>query len=110
MRSTDNGSNWDNATAPIGSGTIWEVGFGNNTFVALVHGGMILRSTDNGSNFSDVVDPGGHLTGVVFGHNTFVAVGVNGGIYRSTDNGSNWDRRTSPAGTCEACRLNGVAF
>ena len=69
---------------------------------------MILRSTDNGSNFSDVVDPGGHLTGVVFGNNTFVAVGVNGGIYRSTDNGTTWDRRTSPSGT--TIRLNGVTF
>ncbi len=109
VRSTDNGTSWDNATDPV-DGTIWGVGFGNNTFVAVVHGGWILRSTDNGSNFSAVVDPGNHLTGVVFGNNTFVAVGVNGGIYRSTDNGTTWDRRTSPAGTCTACRLNSVAF
>ena len=109
VRSTDNGTTWDNATDPI-TGNIWVVGFGNNTFVAVVHHGMILRSTDNGSNFSAVVDPGNHLTGVEFGNNTFVAVGVFGGLYRSTDNGTTWDSRTSvnPVGTNE--RLNSVTF
>ena len=109
MRSTDNGTTWDNATDPV-SGHFWGVGFGNNTFVAVVHGGMILRSTDNGSNFSAVVAPGSHLTGVGFGNNTFVAVGVYGELHRSTDNGTTWDSRKSvnPVGTNE--RLNSVAF
>ena len=109
MRSTDNGTTWDNATDPI-TGNIWVVGFGNNTFVAVVHGGTILRSTDNGSNFSTVVDPGNHLTGVGFGNNTFVVVGVYGELHRSTDNGTTWDSRKSvnPVGTNE--RLNSVAF
>jgi len=53
VRSTDNGSNWDNAT--ISNGTrLRGVTFGNNTFVAVGQDGNILRSTDNGSSWDNV--------------------------------------------------------
>ena len=109
MRSTDNGSSWDNASSGITT-TIEDVTFGNNTFVAVGDSGNIVRSTDNGSSFSNVVDPGTHLTGVGFGNNTFVVVGVYGELHRSTDNGTNWESKKSvnPVGTSE--RLNSVAF
>ena len=86
---------------------IWDVTFGNNTFVGATHYGYIVRSTDDGSSFS-LLNPGvNHLTDVSFGNNTFVAVcSVNGVIIRSTDNGSNWTSVDS--GTTES--LRGVAF
>jgi photosystem II stability/assembly factor-like uncharacterized protein len=105
VRSTDNGTTWDNVTSGTNENLLG-AGFANNTFVVVGGEGTILTSSDNGSNFSAVVDPGNHLTGVEFGNNTFVAVGVFGGLYRSTDNGSNWASVTS--GTTG--RLRGVAF
>ena len=66
LRSTDNGSSWDNATSPTGSnlrGVIW----GNNTFVAVGSSGNIVRSTDNGSSFDNATSPtANHLQGVTF--------------------------------------------
>jgi len=42
-------------TSPT-SNSLYDVGFGNNTFVA-VGSGKIVRSTDNGSSFDDVTSP-----------------------------------------------------
>ena len=96
MRSTDNGSSFDNATSPTGK-NLDGVTFGNNTFVAVGASVNILRSTDNGSSFDNVTSPtANHLSGVTFGNNTFVAVGDDGTIVRSTDNGTTWDNATSP--------------
>jgi len=53
LRSTDNGSSWDNATSRTGS-SLWGVVFGNNTFVAVGGSVNISRSTDNGSSFDNV--------------------------------------------------------
>ena len=53
VRSTDNGSSFDNVTSPT-SNYLWGVGFGNNTFVGVGASGKIVRSTDNGSSFSAV--------------------------------------------------------
>ncbi|MFL2737224.1 MAG: hypothetical protein ACJ0DJ_00385 [bacterium] len=52
MRSTDNGSSWDNATSPTGN-NINAVTFGNNTFVGVGASGNIVRSTDNGSSWDN---------------------------------------------------------
>jgi len=107
VRSTDNGTNWDNVTEPTNR-TIWDIAFGNNTFVGVTHHGLIVRSTDNGSSFSSWNLSGvNHLTDVSFGNNTFVGVSsVSGVIIRSTDNGLNWTSVDS--GTTES--LRGVAF
>ena len=95
MRSTDNGSSFDNATSPTES-MLYGVTFGNNTFVAVGIFGNILRSTDNGSSWDNVTSPtANHLRDVEFGNNNFVAVGDDGNIVRSTDNGSSWDNVTS---------------
>ena len=107
VRSTDNGTNWDNVTN-TDSRVIWDIGFGNNTFVGATHNGYIVRSTDNGSSFS-LLNPGvNHLTDVSFGNNTFVGVSsINGVIIRSTDNGSNW-ASVNNSGTTGS--LRGVVF
>ena len=84
VRSTDNGSSWDNVTTPTAN-DLWEVTFGNNTFVAVGQSGNIVRSTDNGSSFDNAttVRSGNNLYGVGFGNNTFVAAGgLSGKIVR----------------------------
>ena len=96
LRSTDNGTTWDNVTSPT-STTLNGVGFGNNTFVGVGSSGTIVRSTDNGSSFDNATSPtSNHLWGVRFGNNTFVGVGNSGTIVRSTDNGSSFSTVTSP--------------
>jgi photosystem II stability/assembly factor-like uncharacterized protein len=57
VRSTDNGSNWDNATSPTSNKLRGDVGFGNNTFVATGLSGNILKSTDNGTTWDNVSTP-----------------------------------------------------
>ena len=98
VRSTDNGSSFDNVTSPWTGQNKYEVAFGNNTFVVVEHRQRIVRSTDNGSSFVNVTSPGSanNYYGVGFGNNTFVAVGVSGSIIRSTDNGSSFVNVTSP--------------
>ena len=66
VRSTDNGSTWDNATSPT-SNVLYGVTFGNNTFVAVGQSGNIIRSTDNGSSFDNATSPTAtDLSGVTF--------------------------------------------
>jgi photosystem II stability/assembly factor-like uncharacterized protein len=106
VRSTDNGSSWNNATSGTGS-SLWGVGFGNNTFVVVGSSGNILKSTDNGSSWDNVTSgTSQQLNNVTFGNNTFVGVGDNGNILRSTDNGTNWDNATSGITT----DIRGVTF
>jgi hypothetical protein len=97
VRSTDNGSSFDNET----SGTsldMYGVTYGNNTFVAVGKIGNIRTSSD-GSSWTHRTKPQNYnLMGVTFGNNTFVAVGYNGSVVRSTDNGTSWDDRTSASG------------
>ena len=93
MRSTDNGSSWDNATSGISQDLIG-ITFGNNTFVGVGSGGKIIRSTDNASSWDNATSPI-TTSEETFGNNTFVAVGNAGKIVRSTDNASSWDNATS---------------
>jgi photosystem II stability/assembly factor-like uncharacterized protein len=96
LRSTDNGSSWDNATSCQFSTNLDDVTFGNNTFVAVGDSGNIVRSADNGSSFDNVTSVNSqYLYGITFGNNTFVAVGTLGKIVRSTGNASSWDNATS---------------
>ena len=63
VRSTDNGTTWDNVISPTANG-LMGVTFGNNTFVAV--GLNIVRSSDNGSSWDNVSSPSAILSGVVF--------------------------------------------
>ena len=109
VRSTDNGSSFDNATNSNAS-MLLGVTFGNNTFVGVGYSGNIVRSTDNGSSWDNATSPTDtHLYGVTFGNNTFVAVGLSGNIVRSTDNGSSWDNATSPTSN-HLYGVTGVTF
>ena len=108
VRSTDNGSSFDNTTS-LTANSLYGVTFGNNTFVAVGDSGNIVRSTNNGSSWDNATtdnSTGNTLRGVTFGNNTFVAVGDSGNIVRSADNGSSWDNATSPT----ANGLYGVTF
>ena len=110
VRSTDNGSTWDNVTSPTGN-DLYGVTFANNTFVGVGVSGNIVRSTDNGTTWDNVTSPtGNHLRGVGFGNNTFVGVGFSGNIVRSTDNGSSWDNVTSGLAANGNYNLYGVTF
>ena len=57
VRSTDNGTNWNNMTIEAGAENIYGVTFGNNTFVAVGTSANIVRSTDNGTNWRSRVIP-----------------------------------------------------
>jgi len=108
VRSTDNGSSFDNTTSPTAN-NLSGVTFGNNTFVGVGSSGNIVRSTDNGTSWDNATtdnSTANNLSGVTFGNNTFVAVGDTGNIVRSTDNGTSWDNATSPT----ANNLSGVTF
>ena len=95
VRSTNNGSSWENATSPTANG-LYGVTFENNTFVAVGDSGNIVRSTDNGSSWENATSPTANgFYGVTFGNNTFVGVGLNGNIIKSTDNGTSWEKTTS---------------
>ncbi|MFL2737225.1 MAG: hypothetical protein ACJ0DJ_00390 [bacterium] len=61
MRSTDNGSSWDNATSPT-SNYLKGVTFGNDTFVAIGASGNIVRSTDNGSSWDNATSPTANIS------------------------------------------------
>ena len=56
LRSTDNGSSFDNTTSPTAN-HLYAVGFGNNNFIAGGASGNILRSSDNGSSWDNVTSP-----------------------------------------------------
>ena len=108
VRSTDNGSSFDNTTSPTAN-SLSGVTFGNNTFLAVGDSGSIVRSTDNGTSWDNATtdnSTANNLSGVTFGNNTFVGVGSSGNIVRSTDNGTSWDNATSPT----ANNLSGVTF
>ena len=110
VRSTDNGTSWDNATTDNSTvNNLKGVTFGNNTFVAVGDSGNIVRSTDNGTSWVNATTDNStvnNLKKVTFGNNTFVAVGDSGNIVRSTDNGTSWENATSPT----ANALYGVTF
>jgi len=113
VRSTDNGSSWDNATTDDPTEHILRgVTFGNNTFVAVGQWGYIVRSTDNGSSWDNATtdySTDNYHYGVTFGNDTFVAVGSSGNkVIRSTDNGSSWDNATTDDSTGN--KLYGVTF
>jgi photosystem II stability/assembly factor-like uncharacterized protein len=66
VRSTNNGSTWDNVTSPTGN-RLNGITFGNNTFVAVAQSGNIVRSTDNGSSWDNATSPTGNaMYGVTF--------------------------------------------
>jgi photosystem II stability/assembly factor-like uncharacterized protein len=106
IRSTDDGSSWDNVTSGTGD-YLRGISFANSTFVAVGSGGTIIRSTDNGSSWDDVNSGTSEvLRGITFGNNIFLAVGDDGTIVKSVDNGSSWS--SSSSGTTND--LNGVVF
>jgi hypothetical protein len=106
VRSTDNGTSFDNVTSRTAN-HLSGVTFGNNTFVGVGNSGNIVRSTDNGSTWDNATSTtANHLYIVGFGNNTFVAAGYGGNIVRSTDNGTTWDNATSPTTN----HLYGVTF
>ena len=110
VRSTDNGSSFDNTTSPTAN-NLSGVTFGNNTFVGVGSSGNIVRSTDNGTSWDNATtdnSTANNLSGVTFGNNTFVGVGSSGNIVRSTDNGTSWDNATTDNST--ANNLSGVTF
>ena len=57
VRSTDNGSSWDNATSCQFSTNLYGITFGNNTFVGVGSAGNIVRSNDNGTNWDNATSP-----------------------------------------------------
>ena len=66
MRSTDNGSSFENVTSHTAN-MRQKVVFGNDTFVAVGNSGNIVRSSDNGSSWDNVTSPtANHLYGVGF--------------------------------------------
>jgi photosystem II stability/assembly factor-like uncharacterized protein len=105
IRSTNDGSSWDNVTA-VNSNNLYGVTFGNGTFVAVGQSGTIIKSTNNGASWSSSSSGGNTLNGVTFGNNIFMAVGEDGRIVKSTDNGANWS--SSSSGTTND--LKGVTF
>jgi photosystem II stability/assembly factor-like uncharacterized protein len=105
IKSTDDGSSWDNVTA-VNSDNLYGVTFGNNTFMAVGQSGTIIKSTDNGASWSSSSSGGDEFFGVTFGNNIFMAVGDDGRIVKSTDNGANWS--SSSSGTTN--NLNRVTF
>ena len=82
IRSSDNGSSFDNATSPTGN---WLVGVtsGNNTFVGVGYSGSILRSTDNGSSWNNATSP---TTENLYGVTAVLPIG----FCYSDPNNSNW--------------------
>ena len=116
VRSTDNGTTWDNATSPTAN-NLNGIAYGNNitqnwhkgNYVAVGSSGNIVRSAnstncktnagvspqdegvicDIGSSFDNSTSPTANdLQRVAFGNNTFVAVGGSGNIVRSDAGGS----------------------
>ena len=72
VRSTDNGTTFDNATSPTAN-RLSGIGFGNNIFVAVGEYaspfgtiGQIVRSTDNGSSFDNLTSAYAPLLGVTY--------------------------------------------
>jgi hypothetical protein len=94
IRSTNDGSSWDNVTK-VNNYNLYGVTFGNGTFVAVGQSGTIIKSTNNGASWSSSSSGGKTLNGVTFGNNIFMAVGEDGRIVKSTDDGSNWSSSTS---------------
>jgi photosystem II stability/assembly factor-like uncharacterized protein len=111
IRSTDDGSSWDNVTSGTGD-YLRGISFANSTFVAVGSGGTIIRSTDNGSSWDDVNSGTSKvLRGITFGNNIFLAVGDDGTIVKSVDNGSSWTSSTLPFSPSKTTNnLYGVAF
>jgi len=105
IRSTNDGSSWDNVTK-VNNYNLYGVTFGNGTFVAVGQSGTIIKSTNNGASWSSSSSGGKTLNGVTFGNNIFMAVGEDGRIVKSTDDGANWSSSTS--GTTND--LKGVTF
>ena len=88
-KSTDNGSNWN----LIGAGLkVYDVAFGNSTFVACGAEGAIVTTSDNGSSWTTRTSGASTNTlyGITFGSNQFFSVGSSGKLIKSINNGSSW--------------------
>ena len=59
LRSTENGSSWDNVTSPTTTPALVlnTVIFWNDTFVAVGNSGNILKYKDNGTTWDNVTSP-----------------------------------------------------
>jgi len=86
-------------------GTIWEIEFANNQFLAVGGAGEILTTSDGKSWSYSLSGTDETLNGVAFGNGLYVAVGDAGTIVTSPDSVT-WTERVS--GTSE--RLFGVAY
>jgi hypothetical protein len=99
----------ENAAATFGINPIphglWNIAFGNGTFVVVGEGGLILSSEDGEHWQYRASGTPAALTSVVWGDSGFIAVGDRG-VILSSDNGIFWTRQTS--GTEQ--RLYNVAF
>ena len=84
--STD-GTAWADKSQGSATSAITALGFGNGTFVAVLHRlgpEGILYSSDNGASWAGHdLSEGYNLSAIAFGNNSFVAVGSGGTILQS---------------------------
>lgn len=94
LTSTD-GTNWAAQASGVKGNSLNEVTFGDDKFVAVGLGGLILSSPDGQAwtirNSYKSKESG--LLSVTYGNNTFVASGINGTIWTSPD-GELWTKST----------------
>jgi len=89
----DPGEDWKRVeNSPFGTSVVYDIVFGNNTFVAVGAQGKIAYS-DTGKTFVAVTNSRfdtSHIRSVAFGGGRFVAVGDAGKAAFSTDGGRTW--------------------
>ncbi len=90
LTSTD-GANWEEQVSGVKGNSLGAVTFGNDKFVAVGMGGLILTSPDGETWTVRNQSKSGEnsLLTVVYGNGTFVAAGVDGTIWTSPD-GESW--------------------
>jgi len=97
--------NWTIRTSGT-TNSLRAVTYGNNQYVAVGNGGIILTSSDGSTWTTRTSGTNAFLTGVTYGNNQYVAVG-NGGIILTSPNGVNWTT-TRASGTLQT--LKGVTY
>lgn len=111
LTSTD-GANWEEQVSGVKGNSLSAVTFGNDKFVAVGMGGLILTSPDGETWTVRNQSKSGEnsLMTVVYGNGTFVAAGVDGTIWTSPD-GESWTKNPeslSYANICEIIYANGT--
>jgi hypothetical protein len=97
IMTSPNGTTWTKQT-PVTTNRLWDVAYGNGTFVICDGATTVLRSTDGANTWSFVSGPFlEHLRMAEFGNGRFVVKNTNSNIYTSDDNGLTWvHRQTLP--------------